>query len=695
MFIMVLMEDMVASSQDTGEVGQEDFQEEILEQDVDVVVNGEQDDSDVNDSVVVNSSVVNGNEQNHTQHNVDLAVVAGSINQEEYSRDVSKLNKEQLKELLGYYKQLWGVGIVNRDNVTEFVQNMYGGCYSMTEINTRKATHLYKVVAMTTHMARLDYYDDNPDDRAEINKLYEIIFYTEQVHRSTIRLVMATEPSYDSRLNDDIGLSRFVPIDLSKLTAYQNLVIYIGDYIGSHGWCRYKDTHVFEKIYNGLGQFTYAWKEYNTLDKVIMGATTQHQNFDQWLNLTSNPNNGKYCAKYWSEAVDPRFMDLKKDRHVFSFRNAMYIALDKAEDFDITNSFGHRLYRFGDPNPPPINTVSAKYFDIDIDPETFEIVLGDSGIWEDISTPNFEHILVCQDLEPDVIRWAYILMGRVLYDVNEIDNWQIIPFFKGRAGTGKSTLMNTFSNVYEKIDVGTLSNNIEVKFGLSQIHGNFLYIAPEIKRDIKWDQAEFQSTVTGESVVVNRKNQDPIVENWKTPGMWAGNQLPGWNDNSGSLSRRFVIFEFLKKVMKGDTKLEEKLRKELPRLIIKCNMAYQQAVRDVGEDVIWDHLPQYFKDQAEALKIGTNCLKSLLMSDQIEKGPEFSVEEGLFAQAVNDHAAGRGFKRPTWEPDYYRTIFDEEGLVIEKTAGGRNKIIGVRIKNFEEPELDDETTSFA
>lgn len=624
---------------------------------------------------------------------LDLDAVVNETNTEAYKNDVSKMTIEQLTELLEYYKHFWGIGRTNQTNVTRFVEFIYGGCYAMSEIQKRQATHIHKIVAMNVRMTELDYFKINEDAMADINKITEIIYYTEQVHRSTIRLVMASEPSYDSRMNDDTGLAKFAPFDCTSLNSFQKLLIYMNDYVAARGFRRYKEKYVFEKIHNKQGHFTYAWRNYDTIQHLIMVATQQHLNFEQWLNATSNASNTKKVAEDMSERPDPRFYDLKKDRHIFSFRNSMYIAYQKDDDYDITGGFTHRLYRYGDPNPPPTDLVAAKYFDIDIDDETMEIVRTD-GRWEDIQTPNFTHIFETQEFDQEIVRWAYVLLGRMLYDIKELDNWQVVPFFKGRAGTGKSTLLNTFSNAYEKIDVGSLSNNIEKTFGLSQIYGNFMYMAPEIKRDLKWDQAEFQSTASGETVTVNIKGKTAESVTWTTPGMWAGNQLPGWNDNSGSLSRRFMIFEFLKKVQKGDAKLEDKLNYELPKLIIKCNMAYHEAARTLGDKTLLDNVPQYFRDQADSLKIGTNCLKSFMMSDEVEKSPEFSIDEQTFTQTLNDHAMSRGFPKPRWEPDYYRTIFDDEDIHVARGSNGRNVVYGLRLKVFEAPIDGEETTSF-
>ena len=146
--------------------------------------------------------------------------------------------------------------------------------------------------------------------------------------------------------------------------------------------------------------------------------------------------------------------------------------------------------------------ISCKYFDQEFN--EFQ----DLERWQDIPTPNFDKVLQYQKFEEEVCNWAYVMGGRLCYNVGELDSWQIIPFFKGIAKSGKSTLITkVFKNFYENQDVRTLSNNIEKKFGLSSIKDAFMFIAPEVKGDLALEQAEFQSLVSGENVSVAVKNK--------------------------------------------------------------------------------------------------------------------------------------------------------------------------------------------
>jgi len=62
--------------------------------------------------------------------------------------------------------------------------------------------------------------------------------------------------------------------------------------------------------------------------------------------------------------------------------------------------------------------------------------------------------------------------------------------------------------------------------------------------------------VSGEAVQVARKNLTATSKDpWDVPGLLAGNQVPGWVDNAGSITRRIVLFDFRKKVVVGDMML--------------------------------------------------------------------------------------------------------------------------------------------
>ena len=138
-----------------------------------------------------------------------------------------------------------------------------------------------------------------------------------------------------------------------------------------------------------------------------------------------------------------------------------------------------------------------------------------------------------QKFDPKELYWLYVFLGRLLFNVGDKDGWQVMMYFKGQAGSGKSTIINhVCKNFYEAADVGTLSNNTERQFGLGSISDKFLVIGPEIKGDFKLEQAEFQSMTSGEAMSVAQKYKNTKEITWKSPLVFAGNEIPNWFDNS-------------------------------------------------------------------------------------------------------------------------------------------------------------------
>ena len=62
-----------------------------------------------------------------------------------------------------------------------------------------------------------------------------------------------------------------------------------------------------------------------------------------------------------------------------------------------------------------------------------------------------------------------MLLGRFLFEVNELDSWQVIPFFVGRAGTGKSMLLEVMKEFFPDDDIATIANNSQKGFGLETV----------------------------------------------------------------------------------------------------------------------------------------------------------------------------------------------------------------------------------
>lgn len=137
-----------------------------------------------------------------------------------------------------------------------------------------------------------------------------------------------------------------------------------------------------------------------------------------------------------------------------------------------------------------------------------------------------------------------------------------------------------------------------------------MFIAPEVKGDLCLEQAEFQSMVSGEDVSIAQKYEKARSVEWKTPGILGGNEVPNWKDNSGSVLRRLLTFNFGKQVKDADPHLDEKLDAEIPVILLKCVKGYLEYSQKYSDQNIWNVVPKYFKGIQNQVAMVTNSLQN-------------------------------------------------------------------------------------
>ena len=101
-----------------------------------------------------------------------------------------------------------------------------------------------------------------------------------------------------------------------------------------------------------------------------------------------------------------------------------------------------------------------------------DFVSAPEGDWRDIRTPAINKILDTQQLSPEVQDWVWVLLGRTLFSVKEMDRWEVIPYFQGVADSGKSTLVDgLYRYLFDQASTFIISNNMEQQFGLQDALG--------------------------------------------------------------------------------------------------------------------------------------------------------------------------------------------------------------------------------
>jgi len=76
--------------------------------------------------------------------------------------------------------------------------------------------------------------------------------------------------------------------------------------------------------------------------------------------------------------------------------------------------------------------------------------------WKEIPTPTVDKIFDDQSIPQEAQQFWWALCGRMIYEIGEYDNWQIVGWIKGAAGSGKSTLCKIPAAFYDDEDVAVL-----------------------------------------------------------------------------------------------------------------------------------------------------------------------------------------------------------------------------------------------
>ena len=520
------------------------------------------------------------------------------------------------------------------------------------------------------HITEYDEYKNRWD------KIYEAIFYSERLVRDIYLLNKTNDPDVNSLSNEDPYIlykyTRYT--DESKKTPYQCLLLYLLDLFSEEGFSR-SGGNLYTPFYKN-GHNTHSWVKSCSIKEYIYKKTDHKLNFEQWKNATSSGgSNVTNAEKYFNEFIGPELPVLNKDRHLFAFKNGNYIT-----KYNIAPEGGTPIYRdvfvpYGKAHPY-INgfSVACKYhdsvfkeFDTDSD-DWFENIMGECK--------TFKSLLDYQEFTAEIQKWLCTFMGRMCFELGDMDNWQVLFYLLGQAGAGKSTvLMKILQKFFEDEDVGIIANNIDSKFGIKPHASKLMVIAPEISENFKMEQTDWQLIVEGGRNTYAEKYKSDETIDWKLPMAMGGNKIMRYKNNSESVSRRTAIFSFWKKVINTDTEADKKLVKEMPYILKMCVTCYYKALEEHGKKGIWNILPKYFHENKEDMEQTTNSLQNFLKSGKVVFGPKLYVPMKIFQQAFNDHCRDNNLGREQFTKDFYGAIFTNNNIKIIQ-QGSREYPIG-------------------
>lgn len=561
---------------------------------------------------------------------------------EEMTTHIMEMNEHELLDLLGDLGAAWNIedppdsfaGVLETA-FHNFDHDMGGdidhedsGSYGIKRMDTTIHTKEVQAVTLYGRMKELGMLEDT-SIALKIRKVLESIFYAKRYVLAIMRSKVVMHDKYEigDELEEILGsyAIRFRWLD-SETNDSQKLLMYLLDVCMERRYRKFGDA-LFEPIIID-NHNTHAYRRVMDIKSFVHMECKKEIQMDAFLQLTSKSNTAATVTQHLTDCSDFQLPWLEKDRGYFSFRNGVYSCEDD------------RFYRFDrEEDRVPDHIIAAKFFDHDI-PEMIE-----DKHWKDIDTPNADRILLDQGFSVAEREWFYVFAGRMLYEIGKYDGWQSIVYLLGVAGSGKSTITDMLiGNMYNREDVGVLSNNCEPQWALSALVNKLIWIAPEVKTNFGLTQTDWQSMVSGESVLVAEKFKTPYSIRFTKPGFLAGNTLPSWKDNAGSVQRRLVIFRFDKKIEKTDASLGKRLIQELPTFIIKVNRAYREVAAQHGNDNIWEVLPQEFVTASEKSLATLSPLDSFMRSSGVHMERDAVVTVKKFKLALKIYAQENGFE---------------------------------------------------
>lgn len=408
-------------------------------------------------------------------------------------------------------------------------------------------------------------------------------------------------------------------------------------------------TLVMRPVLTPDGYRTGAYVRHCTLLEYVSEAITGASASPVVRSLTSGniPMYITQMTQMLAMTLDPRFPTLKFDNHVYAFTNGTYNILtlefrpygsetnrvlaqtnldaaDEAQHAEFQRIVDQENQALDDMSPSQVAStqqsclmaprmyIATQFVEDDLTMSLEEL--------ERVCEP-LMRILTFQEFDYNVRSWIYAVMGRTLFTIGDIkqrgdESWHTALFILGRAGTGKSRIVELITQLLPEGKVGAVARSFEQVFGLESLAGMDAVVASEFPSQLPTDT--LQQALCGELISVAGKNKVARHMEWKAQWMIAANKFWDANNENDQLTRRLCIIEFCKFVQNQDTHLGIALRELRARILVLITRWYRHMVRTYGANCSFaDATAQstnYFISERTKLFIMSNPLARFLLN---------------------------------------------------------------------------------
>lgn len=478
--------------------------------------------------------------------------------------------------------------------------------------------------------------------------------------------------------------------DVHKLVAFFLEIAY-------RGRLQRKGDTLYKPVLDSDGHYLYSYEYYMDIKDWVwheLSPIEDPRNAKTYSMLVSSSRMVSHVCSVLENCRSIYLRDLKCNPEAHGFTNGVYILnQDEFYYFNFVEDIPQDAYTID--TFVGGSVVVSKHHAVEF--KKLSLDLGDIDLSNPDNNPGFSF----RDIIPDTCRIleaqhftaaeqvvVYGLLGRMLYAVGSHDQWSVFPYFLGLAGTGKSSLLNLLASMFDKSDVGYVNNVLQKTFALDGLMDKRIFLGLDIDQNFQLDQATYQSMVTGEPVSVTRKFKQPISVKWTVPGAFAGNQLPSWTDNSGSLARRLVIIYYKHPVRRVDTRLLDKCKAEIATFLQVINVSYRFLLEKYSDTALTPNLPPKFGEAQEEAQKALDSLFAFIV-DGCEVRPiipdpeeddfedEYNAPWSMFKSAYRAYCKENRIPAKVITQANSLSVFTKQNIHVEKIIQADGSVLSV------------------
>ena len=272
------------------------------------------------------------------------------------------------------------------------------------------------------------------------------------------KIQTAVEQALEQHVCTQLGVDSLVASTLFNINFYQNtnVTIYNVQATTSAAAAEAQEKSELQRLFNNLLQAAeeqqlrktsgYVWSKVNPV------AYQSWESYANWVNrvlgdeLAGHVMHTQNLVKLLTDCTNlSRFPEIETDTDLIAFSNGVF-RLSTAHFTPFSDAAGMADILQ--------NKVARHYI-----PQVFN---------GSLDTPCFDRIARAQ-LSNEMYDWLLVCIGRLLFPLGTLDNWQVMPIICGEGRTGKSTIIKGVQELFAENKVATLSENNERTFGLDSL----------------------------------------------------------------------------------------------------------------------------------------------------------------------------------------------------------------------------------